>query len=577
MSHSTPDHRFCSAIPALDKFSCSSVSPCCRSSFVVHPAWIAEARAPQRCQWLSCCLPFPGLAWERLSTSGRSVGLDSNVPVLVRGEQDGFYYRGTVKEETESDRGTFLVEFAKPPVSRGRHPVQKTGKDDIVEYVNGMKHSLLPGDKVLAPWEPDMARYGPGTVLTGIETRDPLRGKKDAALFFFTLIGNMSEIVRINSCGGRPAAYSCLPFLLTASEDEEITVQFWNDKKVKLPRGVALWIPPSLWERVTEMIHMPFTSRMKPGDSLDTNSCIFSCSPKPALAPVCAVHPLAQHCLPCSPCWPRFHCLCDGVCCLSAHVRCLCCCHPHFGAWWPLPSRSLLFQSKTEETESSSERSPHLLELEGPKQEEPAAVAASPPSSDSEWDLEAFPTKSAVVDSAVNSGFGCLEKPRLKGSARPEDKYWRRSCYKSHLSNAGPGTRSSICRKDKSESKAVSVVDMSHVTPTNQWAKFETIEQSPGGQLTVKEIPGDQDFKPSLGARKKVLQYQKTKDIKWQERKQSDEKRKATCIEDYKVDNTDHVRRGQTEKNSKELTCNKAERDMINENSINVQLMKFRS
>ncbi|XP_071665020.1 LOW QUALITY PROTEIN: uncharacterized protein C11orf16 homolog [Patagioenas fasciata] len=383
MSHSTPDHRFCSAIPALDKFLCSSVSPCCRSSFVVHPAWIAEPRAPQRCQWLSHCLPSSGPAWKRLSPSGRSVGLDSNVPVLVRREQDGFYYRGTVKEETESDRGMFLVEFAKPPVSRGRHPVcvQKTGKDDILEYVNGMKHSLLPGDKVLAPWEPDMARYGPGTVLTGIETRDPLR----------------------------------------ASEDEEITVQFWNDKKVKLPRGVALWIPPSLWERVIEMIHMPFTSRMKPGDSLDTNSCIFSCSPKLALAPVCALHLLAKHCFPCSPCWPRFHCHCDGVCCLSAPARCLCCCHPHFGAWWPLPSRSLLFQSKTEETESSSEPSPHLLELEGPKQEEPAAVEASPPSSDSEWDLEPFPTESAVVDSADNSGSGCLEKPRLKGSARPED------------------------------------------------------------------------------------------------------------------------------------------------------------
>ncbi|OPJ73884.1 hypothetical protein AV530_013311 [Patagioenas fasciata monilis] len=531
MSHSTPDHRFCSAIPALDKFLCSSVSPCCRSSFVVHPAWIAEPRAPQRCQWLSHCLPSSGPAWKRLSPSGRSVGLDSNVPVLVRREQDGFYYRGTVKEETESDRGMFLVEFAKPPVSRGRHPVcvQKTGKDDILEYVNGMKHSLLPGDKVLAPWEPDMARYGPGTVLTGIETRDPLR----------------------------------------ASEDEEITVQFWNNKKVKLPRGVALWIPPSLWERVIEMIHMPFTSRMKPGDSLDTNSCIFSCSPKLALAPVCALHLLAKHCFPCSPCWPRFHCHCDGVCCLSAPARCLCCCHPHFGAWWPLPSRSLLFQSKTEETESSSEPSPHLLELEGPKQEEPAAVEASPPSSDSEWDLEPFPTESAVVDSADNSGSGCLEKPRLKGSARPEDKYWRRSHYKSHLSNSGPGTRSSTCRKDKSEPKAVSVVHMSHVTPTNRRAMFETIEQSPGGQLTVEEIPRDEDFKPSLGARRKILQYQKTKDIKRQERKQSDDKRKATCIEDYKVDNTDRVR--------KQRTHNKAERDMINENSINVQLMKFRS
>lgn len=98
----------------------------------------------------------------------------------------------------------FLVEFAKPLVSRGGHPVcvQKTAKDDILEYVNSMKHSLLPGDNVLAPWEPDMARYGPGTVLTGIETRDPLRGKKDAALSLLALLGNTSETVRVNSCCG---------------------------------------------------------------------------------------------------------------------------------------------------------------------------------------------------------------------------------------------------------------------------------------------------------------------------------------------------------------------------------------
>lgn len=100
----------------------------------------------------------------------------------------------------------FLVEFAKPLVSRGRHPVcvQKTAKDDILEYVNGMKHSLLPGDRVLAPWEPGRARYGPGTVLTGIETRDPLRGEKSAALFLLLFLRSTSEAVRINS--GQSAA-----------------------------------------------------------------------------------------------------------------------------------------------------------------------------------------------------------------------------------------------------------------------------------------------------------------------------------------------------------------------------------
>lgn len=94
-----------------------------------------------------------------------------------------------------------MVEFAEPFRSQGRHPVclQKTVKDDILEYTNGMKHSLLPGDKVLAPWEPDMGRYGPGTVLAGIETRDPLRGKKDSALILLASLGNMGETVGINS------------------------------------------------------------------------------------------------------------------------------------------------------------------------------------------------------------------------------------------------------------------------------------------------------------------------------------------------------------------------------------------
>ncbi|XP_075019220.1 uncharacterized protein C11orf16 homolog [Calonectris borealis] len=514
-------HRYCSAMPALDKLSCSSVRPtghpCCRSFFVAHPAWIAEPLTAPRCRWISHCLPSPGPAWKRLSASGRSVGLDSNVPVLVRGEQDGFYYLGTVKEEIESERGMFLVEFAKPLVSRGRHPVcvQKTAKDDILEYVNGMKHSLLPGDKVLAPWEPDMARYGPGTVLTGIETRDPLR----------------------------------------ASEDEEIMVQFWNDKEVKLPRGVALWIPPSLWERIVEMIHMPFTSRVKPRESPDTNSCIFSCSPKPALIPVCAVHSLAKHCLLCSPCWPHFHYHCGGICCSSAYVRCICCCRPHVDAWWPLPSRSLVFQSKTEEAESSSEPSPCLLELKGPKQEEAAAVAASSPSSDSEWDQEPFPTKSTVVDSAVNTGSGCLEKPRLKDSARPKWKYWKRSHHKSHPSNSGLGSCSSTCTKGKLESKAISAGDMSCLAPANWSAMFETIEQSPRGQLTMKEILKDRDFKPSLGE-EGVAASEKQRYKTARKKTESYDKRKATCIGDNKLDDTDHVSR-QTEKTAKSSLATK--------------------
>ncbi|KAM9556238.1 LOW QUALITY PROTEIN: uncharacterized protein C11orf16 homolog [Guaruba guarouba] len=516
--------RYCSAMPALDKFLCPrvvpTVSPCCRSSSVVHPAWIAEPLTPQRCQWITHCPASPEPAWKRLSASGRSVGLDSNIPVLVRGEQDGFYYRGTVKEEVENERGMFLVEFAKPLVSHGRHPVcvQKTAKDDILEYVNRMKHSLLPGDKVLAPWEPSMARYGPGTVLTGIETRDPLR----------------------------------------ASEDEGIMVHFWNDKKVKLPRGVALWIPLSLWERIVDTIHMPFTSRAKPREILDTNCYICSYSPKTALIPVCAIHSLAKHCLLCSPCWPCFHDHCDCTSCLSAYVRCTCCCHPHVSAWWPLPSRHLVFQSEMEKVESSSQPPPCLLEPKSPKSEAAAAVAPSSPSSDSEWDLEPFTTQNTVVDSAVNTGSGCLEKPRLKDSARPEWKYWKRSHHKSHPSNSGLISCSSTCAKSKLEPKDISTGDTFSVASTNH-SEFETIEQSARGQVTMKEILRDQDFKLLMGVRRFVAsekQRYKTAGKKIE----LDDKHKATYIQDDKLDHIDHVRRERTGKISKELTCNRTER-----------------
>ncbi|KAH1170693.1 hypothetical protein KIL84_006311 [Mauremys mutica] len=222
------EHKYCRAVTALDKLSCSNfvtnIDPFSSSSFIVHPAWVTRPLIPQRCSWIGHCPHFPDIACKGLKVWEKSVDI-AHVPVLARRDSDGFYYLGTIKQEIEGKRGTYLVEFDKPLASGDKYSVcvQKTARDDILEYVNGMRHSILPGDKVLAPWEPDLARYGPGTILLGIETRDPLR----------------------------------------ASEDEEIMVCFWNDKKVKVPLGVALWIPPDTWERIVEMIHMPFTSRLK--------------------------------------------------------------------------------------------------------------------------------------------------------------------------------------------------------------------------------------------------------------------------------------------------------------------------
>lgn len=76
------------------------------------------------------------------------------------------------------------MQFAKPLAGDegATTCVQKTASSDILEYENGMRHSILPGDKVLAPWEREQKRFGPGTVIRGIETRDPLRGKNPIAL-----------------------------------------------------------------------------------------------------------------------------------------------------------------------------------------------------------------------------------------------------------------------------------------------------------------------------------------------------------------------------------------------------------
>lgn len=58
--------------------------------------------------------------------------------------------------------------------------LQLTSSLDMVPHTQAHGHSLVPGDKVLAPWEPSLARYGPGSVIQGVEIRDPLRGENSS-------------------------------------------------------------------------------------------------------------------------------------------------------------------------------------------------------------------------------------------------------------------------------------------------------------------------------------------------------------------------------------------------------------
>lgn len=55
--------------------------------------------------------------------------------------------------------------------------VQPTCQPDIVNLAIAHGHSIVPGDTILAPWEPDLRRYGPGRVVSGMAPRYLLQSK----------------------------------------------------------------------------------------------------------------------------------------------------------------------------------------------------------------------------------------------------------------------------------------------------------------------------------------------------------------------------------------------------------------
>ena len=71
---------------------------------------------------------------------------------------------------TQGENGTFVVEFDQCPALRKPH-LQEVALFDMVAYKDAIRHHVCIGDKVLAPWQND-GRYGPGTVLDGVDRRD---------------------------------------------------------------------------------------------------------------------------------------------------------------------------------------------------------------------------------------------------------------------------------------------------------------------------------------------------------------------------------------------------------------------
>ncbi|XP_077177862.1 uncharacterized protein C11orf16 homolog isoform X2 [Paroedura picta] len=380
-------------------------------------------------------------------------------PVLARMNTDGYYYLGTIIKKVEGEKKTFLVEFSQPSATEDTTCVQPTASCDILEYVNGMRHSILPGDKVMAPWELEQKRYGPGTVILGIEHRDPLRAK----------------------------------------ENEEITVSFWNGKKVRVPLGVALWILPTQWERIVEMIHMPLTSRKSSEVQLHQASChTCSCRPLPASTHACTLQGLLKQQWPYCPCtYPSHNCL-HHKCSLLAHGQCICCCLKPSG-WLGQPS-SAPFSLGGIKDHLSMKLFSKQLALEGPSKDQPAVATSSSSScsSDSPSSEEQHLTKTTMVDHAVNTDSTLFDKPRLKENRRPDWKYWKRSHPSSFYDKQGANIWSSSCGKKRAEISTV-YVDRSPTTLMNHSAMFEAIEQSPRRLFTVKEVLNHEAIKPFSG------------------------------------------------------------------------------
>lgn len=78
---------------------------------------------------------------------------------------------------------SFLVAFG--PCKHGKYnqtEYQDVFVFDIVDYTDALRHAILTGDRVLAPWEPEGERFAPGIVIDGQENR-----QADGKLYFFFL------------------------------------------------------------------------------------------------------------------------------------------------------------------------------------------------------------------------------------------------------------------------------------------------------------------------------------------------------------------------------------------------------
>ncbi|KAG8438457.1 hypothetical protein GDO86_008946 [Hymenochirus boettgeri] len=391
------DPKYCSVATQLSPNVCCSsnshLQKFCGCSAQTHGC-VTCHHSPHRCLY---AIPHPPASHVTCKTLGLRSDFPSLTPltlhetVLARRHHDGFYYLGTVMQEEE--HGVFLIEFNNPCTEGERFAsrLQKTQTTDIVQYYEALSHSVLPGDNVLAPWEPELVRYGPGTVTLGLETRDPIR----------------------------------------ASEDEDLTISFWNGKKRKVPFGVAIWISPSAYRRATDLLHNPISGSINiPGREPNTTTYVITDRFTTVPVPLCPSDHL--YCKPqCRPHYTHQHCSC---CCFPTRSRCTCCYDPKCPDWWSLSPRTTVYV----EAQKANEKEDEKIYRSRKQSEETSRYVTSSETDSREDDDEngdesdnetwiSKATQTTTVDSAVNTDPSLWDKPRLGESDRPEWKYWKHS------------------------------------------------------------------------------------------------------------------------------------------------------
>ncbi|XP_043923364.1 uncharacterized protein LOC122798476 [Protopterus annectens] len=460
--------KYCSVNTALDPHV-ATTAPCHfhhTCPLMKCGAWTTSLHMPASvCE--KAVIPY----WS-IDSSPLTVG----TKVLARQEADGYYYLGSIKQELEGIQGEFLIDFDKPSINcENLHvSVQRTAVYDIIHHPDGMRHSIVPGDKVLAPWEPQQTRYGPGIVTSGIETRDPLK----------------------------------------AYEDKEINVTFWNGKKAKISYGVACWIPLTMYNKVVKELQMPLTSR----NTLTSSPCPINnkkhysgtINYMTASIPshMCSLNTFYQFPHPSYLTYPS--CCCNDIRNVPIYSGCLL---PEVREWWPLTTKPVISYPDAYKGHDKNE-TPKILELESSQKENgltrplpppPSSSSSSSSEDDSESDGDTYLTKSTLVDSGVNTDYTLFERPKNTTTDRPNWKYWKKSNPEPYIKK--PGGHVSISATSKIDSKSISFSDAPPNAPANNSAMFDSVIHFPKRSITMKDVltHKDWDFKPSQESQRPPL------------------------------------------------------------------------